>query len=48
MSAASMSKKDQTKLKVIEDRMRDVERQAEIKYPTPGAGMKLVGARPAG
>lgn len=47
-ATGDLNAKDQAKLKVIEDSMRDVERQAEIKFPTPGAGMKLVGTRPAG
>lgn len=44
-ATGDLSAKDAAKLKVIEDRMRDVERQAETKFPTSTAGMKIVGVR---
>jgi hypothetical protein len=47
-ATGDLNAKDKIRLGVIKDKMRDVERQAEIKFPTPGAGMRLVSTRPAG
>ena len=44
-ATGDLSAKDAAKLKVIEDRMRDVERQAETKFPTSTAGWS---AKPKG
>jgi len=47
-ATGDINAKDKIRLGVIEDRMREVERQAEIKFPTSTNNMKLVGTRPAG
>jgi len=36
------------KLKIYEDQYKNIENEVERRYTSPGAGMKLVGTRPAG
>jgi hypothetical protein len=44
-ATGDLNAKDKARLKVIEDSMRDVERRAEIKFPTSTAGWS---AKPKG
>jgi hypothetical protein len=39
---------DLKKLKIYEDQYKNIENEVERRYASPGAGMKLVGTRPAG
>ena len=42
------SAEDLKKLKIYEDQYKNIENEVERRYASPGAGMKLVGTRPAG
>jgi len=39
---------DLKKLKIYEDQYRNIENEVEKRYASPGAGLRVVGVRPAG